>query len=307
VLLVCTQACVSPEDGSGALSALTCVCARLALAVLGFSLRVDGTEHIAAAVSTRGRFGVVANAQSYLDALVLAAVLGPLPLGARGAPARGAPGALLLGGAATYFPPLAFPEGAHTSGGCMLPFRPEAFPARGDAAVLPIALAYSAANSFNAAWAAHVGVVATVAHAFRLTAAWMKCARVQVLPRAAPAAGQDGAMRCVRRARAPWCVDLRLFARTLPDARSRSQCMCRSDQRRRLWRRCRRPWLPSWGGPSWMRPAGWSLAAVLPRRAGGARRRGVQPTPRRLRARRRRAGARRWRARRPCGRPRQRA
>jgi hypothetical protein len=192
-LCLCTQACASPEDGSGALSALTCVCARLALAVLGFSLRVEGTEHIGAAVSAPGRFGVVANAQSYLDALVLAAVLGPLPLRARGAPARGAPGARLLGGGTTHFPPLSFPECVHTSGGCMLPFRPEAFPAEGAADVLPIALAYSAANSFNAAWAAHISTAATVAHAFRLTAAWMKVARVQVLPRAAPAPGQDGA------------------------------------------------------------------------------------------------------------------
>lgn len=72
----------------------------------------------------------------------------------------------------------------------MLPFSADALAAAAPAArnspalrafVLPAALSYRAANSFNAAWTRR-GPAAGLSHAAQLTAAWMKHARVQLQP-----------------------------------------------------------------------------------------------------------------------------
>ena len=207
---------------------LTRLAARLLLLALGYSLEVEGREHAAAA----RRAPVVANAQSYLDALVLTAVLGPLPLRAGAAAAKGGFLARLLGGVegAPGGPALAFPEPARTAGGCLLPFAPAAFAGGASCLVLPATLAYAAANSFNAARPRDTGALAAAAHAARLTAAWMKRARVQLLPPRAAAPGQDGArepaaQRAARTLARPWRTRARL---TRPRARTASAATARS-------------------------------------------------------------------------------
>ena len=176
----------SPARAVALVAPLTRLTARALLITLGYAVDVEDGEYAAALRKSGAAACVVSNAVSYLDVLVLTAVLGPLQL--RGPPpACGAPLAALLGGAAGAVPGLVFPEGAHTAGGCMLPFKPEALaaamprktPAR--AYVLPVTVAYCAANSFNAAWTRN-GPAAALSHAAQLTAAWMKHARVQLQP-----------------------------------------------------------------------------------------------------------------------------
>lgn len=170
---------------------LTRLTARALLMTLGFAVDVEDGEFAAVLRSNAASSFVVANCVSYLDVLLLTAVMGPLAL--RGPPpACGAPLAALLCAApgTSASPGLTFPEGAHTAGGCMLPFKPAALAAAAPqgraspalrAFVLPATVSYSAANSFNAAWT-RTGRVATLAHAAQLTAAWMKHARVQLQP-----------------------------------------------------------------------------------------------------------------------------
>lgn len=180
---------VAPADATPAVAGvLAQVTARLLLLLLGFSLDVEAPEHVRAAwvLSHAARDAdetpagelpvlVVANATSYLDALVLTAAIAPADL--IQAPARGAPLAATLGTDANWA--LAFPEAAHGAGGCVQPFRP--LPGQGPAVLLPAGVAYRAANSLNAAWTAG-GALRAVGHFFQVTAAWQKRARVTLLP-----------------------------------------------------------------------------------------------------------------------------
>jgi hypothetical protein len=157
---------------------LTRIAANMALMLLGFNLQVDSSGNSKARDDDSP---VVANCLSYVDALVLNACMGPLrvvePLPARGVPLL-APVMALAGVKPTRG--LSFPEGTRTQGGCVLPFQPSAVPSSG-AAIQPVGLRYSAANSFNASWTV-TGRRATVVHAFQLTAAWMKDVQVFILP-----------------------------------------------------------------------------------------------------------------------------
>ncbi len=184
------QAVLSPARAAAVVAPLTRLTARALLMTLGFAVDVEDGEFAAVLRANASSSFVVANCVSYLDVLLLTAVLGPMAL--RGPlPAHGAPlAALLCGASSTAAPGLTFPEGAHTAGGCMLPFKPASLAAAAPAKraspalrafVLPATVSYSAANSFNAAWT-RTGRVATTAHAAQLTAAWMKHARVQLQP-----------------------------------------------------------------------------------------------------------------------------
>ena len=207
---------------------------------LGYAVDVEDGEYAAQLRKSGAAACVVSNAVSYLDVLVLTAVLGPLQL--RGPPpARGAPLAALLGGEAGSAPGLVFPEGAHTAGGCMLPFKPEALAAAMPgkkaprAYVLPATVAYCAANSFSAAWTRR-GPVAALWHAAQLTAAWMKHARVQLQP--LQVVPDDGAFSSF----AQGCH----VQHRLRFLRVRSRLRCLHHSQRPSWRRsrpmCRRTW-----------------------------------------------------------------
>ena len=88
---------------------------------------------------------------------------------------------------------LSFPEGRRTVGGVLTPFSPSAFAARiGPSSrafaplVQPVAISYASGNSFNASFvpslsSAHPSLLPAAVHAFQLTSAWMKEARVAIL------------------------------------------------------------------------------------------------------------------------------
>lgn len=152
--------------------------ASAALWWLGFSLERSGE---AAPPAT-----VVANSLSYLDALLLTAALGlvaappaRLPLGY---------GAWLALAQAEPLATVAFPEPRPGPGGCLRPFA--SLSAATD--VQPAALSYSAGNSFSASWLGGSWLSA-LAHFYRVSAAWLKTARVALLP-PGPAAGAEAAI-----------------------------------------------------------------------------------------------------------------
>jgi len=257
---------------------LTKLAARALLITLGYSLDVEDGEYAAVLRANRSSAFVVANCVSYVDVLVLTAVLGPLALRCP-RPARGAPLAALL--CAADAPGLVFPEGQHTAGGCMLPFSADALAAAAPAArnspalrafVLPAALSYRAANSFNAAWTRR-GPAAGLSHAAQLTAAWMKHARVQLQP--LQILPNEGAfLRRFCYAFALGCGSFSSLGR-----------MCRLQPPRwlRSRRTCSRTWRCFYSGRSWAQaPRGMS--------AGGAGRHGARRAAERTR-RRRREGA----------------
>ena len=171
----CVSAVASPARAARAHERLTRLVARALLMLLGFHIQVDGAAHAVA----HPEMPVVCNCLSYVDALLLLAAFGPLqpcqPLPVRGVPLVAA---LLRCAGVQAHKPLSFPEGRRSAGGCLLPFAAACWPP-GCRAVQPATVCYAAANSFNAAW---VAPHATPAHLFQLTAAWMKTARLRILP-----------------------------------------------------------------------------------------------------------------------------
>jgi hypothetical protein len=157
------------------------LCARCALFVLGFSLHATGQPAPGAVL--------ICNSLSYIDALLLTSAFGPV---AAVPDSLGSKSLALLqrlaGVEASAI--VVFPEGRRGGGGAVLPF--ESVESVDEAAMQPVAICYSAGNSFNASWLGG-SRLALAFHFYRICAAWLKTAKLAILNPTATSGGAAAA------------------------------------------------------------------------------------------------------------------